>query len=228
MNRKQRRVQKAQARKSQGSVNHIVAAHEAGHAVARYLTADEMGYTPEEAISKILISTPGTLRQMGTSFDGRADLYSQAVTYGPMLSREMHEAARAALEDAKETGLNLPRIVSEARANGANIEAWLRARTLIAVMGPAVEAMIKGMTVAEVLESYESENDLAGCVKDCQAAHVSDFAERIDEAIARACKYLSRQSVCGAVNALAAHLVKNGTTDGATAARIIETALKGD
>ena len=73
MNRKERRAAEAMARKQRNAApdSNVVAAHEAGHAVARYLTAAEIGYPPEEAISQIEISAPGAWSHAGYSFDGR-------------------------------------------------------------------------------------------------------------------------------------------------------------
>ena len=231
MNRKQRRAAKAKARMRGGrsTIDPIVSAHEAGHAIARYLTAAEMGYTPEKSISQITISAPNALPYMGQSFDGKATLYSQAVTEGPMVSMEMDDSCKQVVAA---TGRSvdeefLSRVVSKARENGADIETWLRARALIAVMGSAVEAAATRKNIHDVLYGYECENDLNGFTRDCIAAQVQDEVEkRIDDAVRRALEYLMRQDVCDAVNALATHLVKNGSTSGKTATRIIGGALE--
>ena len=231
MNRKQRRAAKAKARMRGGrsTMDRIVAAHEAGHAIARYLTAAEMGYTPEESIFQITISDPGAETYMGQSFDGKGTLFSQAVTEGPMLSMEMNDACKqvvAATGRCADLDF-LSRVVSKARENGADIETWLRARALIAVMGPAVEAVATRKNIHDVLNGYECENDLNGFTRDCITAQVQDEVEkRIDDAIRLAVEHLIRQDVCDAVNALTTHLVKNGSTSGKTAARIIGDALE--
>ena len=121
----------------------------------------------------------------------------------------------------------LSQVISEAWADGVNIEPWLQARALIAVMGPAVEALLRGESVADLLEIHESEDDLNGFVRDCTLAQVStsEVSPRIDVAVERAIDLLSDSKVLNAVNALYAHLLHNGTTDGKTAARLIGDAL---
>ena len=49
---------------------------------------------------------------------------------------------------------------------------------------------------------------------------------RIDAAVERAIELLGDSNVIAAVNALATHLLNNGTTDGKTAARIIGDAME--
>ena len=97
-------------------------------------------------------------------------------------------------------------------------------------MGPVVEATATQKEVYDVWNSYECEGDKRDFVTDCVIAQVpvSEIEPRINSAIQRAQEYLSRQDVCDAVNALAAHLVENGSTDGTTAARIIGAALKSE
>ena len=237
MNRKQRRAAKARERKHRASPPgpdaHIVAAHEAGHAIARYLTAGEMGYSTEEAITKIEISSPGASPYLGTSIDGTAHLFARATTFGPMLTKEMSQVIKRV---AERTGFPLEmlpagrerldflsQVISEARAEGADIESWLQARALISVMGPAVEAMLREKPVAEILESDESEGDLRGFIQDCTIAQIptSEIDARIVAAVERAVELLGDSNVIAAVNALGAHLLHNGTTDWETAARHI-------
>ena len=241
MNRQQRRAAKARARKdfatAHAPVAYIVAAHEAGHAIARYLTAAEMGYTTEEAITSIEIASPGAKPYAGTSVDGSKQFYIQATTFGPTLTKEMGEVAkrvgdRMGIRPGKTlAGLegldHLSQNISEARADGVDIEPWLQARALIAVMGPAVEALFREKPVDEILESHESEDDLRGLIQDCTVAQVptSELSSRIDAAVERAVELLSDSNVIAAVNALATHLLHNGTTDGKTAARIISDAM---
>jgi hypothetical protein len=91
MNRHERRAAKVRARlvaKNGGS--HIVAVHEAGHAIAKVLAAEELGYSINEAIDRIEIGVGETL---GRSVDGRMITRSQAVTYGPTFSRDIDEAS---------------------------------------------------------------------------------------------------------------------------------------
>jgi hypothetical protein len=89
MNRHERRAAKAQSRTVE--MDRVVAVHEAGHAVARVLTASDLGLSSEEAISHIEV---GIGNSMAESKDGKMQLMSQAVTFGPMLSREIGAALK--------------------------------------------------------------------------------------------------------------------------------------
>ena len=237
MNRIQRRVARARERKARATAQfpkaNIVAAHEAGHAIARYLTAAEMGYSPEEAITSIEFAAPDATSYAGTSFDGKAQLYTQATTFGPMLTKEMGQMAKRVGErmgflpgktlGGREGFNHLSQIISEARADGVDIEPWLQARAVIAVMGSAVEALVRNKPFFDIWESHESEHDLIGFVEDCTVAEVpaSEISSRIDAAVERAIELLKDSHVIAAVNALATQLLQHGTTDGKTAARII-------
>ena len=242
MNRNQRRAAKAREGRDRATAHvpkaNIVAAHEAGHAIARYLTAAEMGYSTEESITSIEIASPGAKRYAGTSVDGGTKFFIQATTFGPMLTKEIGQVGKRVAERERiHSGAalverewldHLSQVISEARAEGVDIESWLQARALISVMGPAVEAMLREKPIAEILESDESEGDLRGFIQDCMIAKVSEseFSPRIDAAVERAVEFLGDSNVIAAVNALAAHLLNNGTTDGKTAVRIIGEAME--
>ena len=240
MNRKQRRAAKARERSGCTTAPsfdaHIVAAHEAGHAIARYMTAAEMGYSPEEAITSIEIASPGTKPCAYTRLIDGTPFYIQATTLGPMLTKEMNQIERR-MRAGLQSGETLvgrqsfdyfSKVISEARADGVDIESWLQARALFSVMGPVVEAVFREKPVDEVLHSSESEDDVRGFVRDCMIAQVptSEFSTRIDAAVERAIELMGDSKVVAAVNALANHLFHNGTTDGKTAARIIGDAME--
>jgi hypothetical protein len=79
MNRQQRRA--VQARSKKIPLNPIVAFHEAGHAVGRYITAADMGLSVDDAIAFIDVA-PGT--SLGSSLDKTALLsQSQSRQYFP-------------------------------------------------------------------------------------------------------------------------------------------------
>src|SRR5439155_17703469 len=65
---------------AKNSDSHVVAVHEAGHAVAKVLAAGEPGYGINKAISHIDVGT-------GESLSG------SGVTYGPVLSRDIKTAS---------------------------------------------------------------------------------------------------------------------------------------
>jgi hypothetical protein len=82
MNRHQRRANKTKG--IDKKLDPVIAIHEAGHAVARVLSAEDFGLPAEKMISRIDV---GTAENLGKSyFDKSATLISQAITYGPTLS----------------------------------------------------------------------------------------------------------------------------------------------
>jgi hypothetical protein len=85
-----------------------VAVHEAGHAVGRFLTAADLGYSTDESISYIDVGL-GRLSEQST--DGRMRLVSEATTYGPMLSQQMQEIVIASRPGTG--GTNKPRNVGD-------------------------------------------------------------------------------------------------------------------
>jgi hypothetical protein len=90
-NRRERLAARAIARKR--PTDRVVAVHEAGHAVGRVLTAEQLGYSLEDAIDRIDVGVASGGRSV--SLDGRAKLISQAVTFGPKFSRELSDFFKA-------------------------------------------------------------------------------------------------------------------------------------
>ena len=92
MNRQQRRAAKAKAKNA--TVDPVVAVHEAGHALARYLTAEMMGLSKEESVHSIVVHVPREMPK-GKSVDGTMMTSEQATTLGPMFSKEIDAVRRA-------------------------------------------------------------------------------------------------------------------------------------
>jgi hypothetical protein len=119
----------------------IVAIHEAGHAVARFLTAEMMGYEPAEAVWKIVMDS-GPVRKAAGS-DGQTHLYQiQATTYGYTWSKEIEDASREVNArygiERIQTRYHEYRadVIAAARAAGADIGQWARAVIFITIAGP--------------------------------------------------------------------------------------------
>jgi hypothetical protein len=217
MNRRERRTAVSHVRKAQ--LDPIIAIHEAGHAVARYITAADMGIAVEESITHIEIS-PGT--SLGASSDGRTYLVSQAVTFGPMFSAEINELVGATTDLAEITCL-----VAAAVARGFDVSKWLEARALITVFGPMAEAVARRKSFHDVWESYECEADVRSLVRDGVIGGLRD-KERdslFNKAVERAAAMFRRPEIVAAVNALAGALPNAGRMDGKDAAANIDRAM---
>src|SRR5712691_11240844 len=156
MKRHQSRAPKAKAKWA--NIARVAAIHEAGHAVARYLTAEDLGHTTDHAVFYIDLATATPVRQ---SIDGTMGLTSQATTYGPMLSKEIQDVAIRDFADIMHTDeLTMEHVaeaIAKARAEGADIFKWLRAKILIGVFGAAAEAKYCGKALEEVWSSHETE-----------------------------------------------------------------------
>jgi hypothetical protein len=217
-NRHERRAANALSRKQLT----ITAIHEAGHAVGRYLTADIMGHSVEDAISWIEV---GLDAMPCASRDYSAMLSSMATTYGPMYSRPMidllisspsHDPADAVEAD-----------VSRCIAAGIDVIAWAKAKALICMFGPVAEAIYTRREIATVVNSYECESDLNDAMFGCWLAKMSaeDVSTAVNVAVEIAARKLADPKVWRAVQRLANNLPAQGRLEGPRAAEIIGQAL---
>ena len=219
----------------------IAAWHEAGHALGYYLTAAEMGYSPEESIISIEIISPEEMKCTGIDDDGTPEFLPEATTDGPSFSKELMDVytsvitreniipnSKGEIMVDEETKHRLStQALSEAKDKAIDIEKWLRASVLISVMGPVIEAVITKQSIDDIINCYECEDDIRDIVTNCDVAGVRDqFEEYMDTAIEQALDHLSKPEINNAVDKLAAHVFRNDKTDGKTAVRIIEAALQ--
>ena len=85
MNRRERRARAAAAKKA--IVDPVVAAHEAGHAIARFLTASMMGLPEDKAIDSIVVH-PEDAGPKGESVNGVFEMH-ETEDIGGGLSRSI-------------------------------------------------------------------------------------------------------------------------------------------
>jgi hypothetical protein len=228
MNRHQRRAAKTMG--IDKKLDPIIAIHEAGHAVARVLSAEDFGLPAEKMISYIEV---GTRQNMGVShFDKSVTLTSQAVTYGPTLSAELQAIFNRVAKDIEPNKLTKQHIIDAvrlAKEEGVDVTRWLRARMLISTLGSVAEARHTGRQVADVWNTPESEGDLKGAVEDGIYAGLptEQIAVYIDEALHRSEILVGQANVQRAVHALADVLPVCGKLKGQRAVFIITRALAG-
>ena len=226
MNRHRRRAAKSLSRKVK--LDRVVAVHEAGHAVARVLTADDLGLSSETAISCIEV---GTGNPMGESIDSKMQLFSEAVTFGPMLSTDNNDAFKhitAGVPQDQISRQHIAEAVRLARSEGADIDKWLRAKLLIAVFASAAEAKHTQKSIRDVWTGYASEDDVRGAFNDGFLAGLST-SEKIEvfveDAISRATVLIEQPHIQSAIYALADALPNSGKFPGKRAGQIIAKAL---
>jgi hypothetical protein len=197
----------------------ITAIHEAGHAVGRYLTAHDMGHNTDDAIAYIEVADSDEPR---INPDGMI-LSTLATTYGPMYSRAMMDhLANYPNDDPVE--VDVERCIKA----GIDVVSWAKAKALIAVFGPAAEAIYTGREIEEVMSSPECANDLAAAYRECTLAGMTRQAATncIHAAIDDARTKLADQRVWGSVQRLADNLRLQGRLEGKRAAEIIARALQ--
>lgn len=227
MNRSQRRS--ARAKGNIGKLDRVVAAHEAGHSVARILVADDFGLPPEKMISYIEV---GLAQVVGDSFFNKsATMVAQATTFGPILSAELQSIFNRTVTGIDRSAITKQSIVEAlavARSDGIDVDRWLRARMLISTLASAAEAMQTGRSIDEVWNSFESESDLRGAVEDGICAGVADdqIAGFINEALERSEELIRQAPVQRAIEALADALPDRGRMTGRRAAFIINQGLE--
>jgi hypothetical protein len=212
-----------------------VAVHEAGHAVGRYLTATELGYSLGDAISYIDVYTT-VQQQVGTSRDGQAALLAQAATYGPRFSKPLQEFIRNELQQVHETSTaseitlshgELQRLITKARAAGIDVDGWLRAKAISNLLGPMAEAKFLGRSSDQMLYDFAAQTDIEDTASEARLAGLSpqQIAAKFKEAMRAAEQALSKHEVWGAILALANQL-NSGRMNGSVAVAIIAPYLK--
>lgn len=213
MNRHERRAAMAQRRSAK--LDPVTAVHESGHAVGRVLSAADMGFRPEEAIECISGPTPK----------------AQATTFGPMLSRELQavwDRMHAGIPKEKWNLKRLPEVIKQARAEGVDVHAWLRAKMLTTVFGPLAEAKFTNRAFKDVWQSPECEQDYKDAVCDGTWAGLgtTEICAEIEFARERATALIAKPNVWKAIIKLADQMPNKGRMHGARAAAIISAELE--
>ena len=189
MNRHQRRATKAQ--KPAAKLERVVVIHEAGHAVARVLVAEEF-WASQRQNDQLHRSWEAAKsgHELFLSIN-LVVLTSQAVTFGPMLSSDLQAVFSRSVAGVPKHNLTKQHVreaISQARHDGIDVNRWLRARMLISVLASAAEAKFTSRTLQDVWNSYEAEADLKEAVADglCGGLEPEEIEVFIDEALKRA------------------------------------------
>jgi hypothetical protein len=215
MNRHEKRAAKAMARRQ--AVDRVVKVHEAGHAVARILVADSLGWSADEALKYI---------DIGEQLEPEA----AAANYGQFYSKPMLEFLQTKMPpeaiDGPHNGTEMHALFSEMRSAGIDVDAWFRARSIDILFGAIAEAKLTGRSSIDVWMGD-------GCMLDVEDLHFAGFlsgipeeqlAEVIVERIEIAEGYIARPEVWRAILVLA-DKIKPGRMNGRVAAAIITRAL---
>ncbi|TPL51522.1 hypothetical protein [Mesorhizobium sp. B2-4-6] len=168
MNRTARRAAQAQARRK--TIDRITAVHEAGHAVARLLAAEDMGYLFEMGVDSIQIGTGPSWR----SADGRIVLNSAAICYGPAVSKVLAVAYTQAYPGSGSISADEfnARLLTLGTAEQRAISG--QAKMIVTAMGAAAEARLTGATWEEVFLSDPCIGDRTDFRRDARLAGFGD------------------------------------------------------
>jgi hypothetical protein len=203
-----------------------VAVHEAGHAVARFAAAGELGIEPDEAIDCIEV---GVDPHPHETLDGKATVSSSAITFGPKYSGPMTNYLKDnPVQQGPDPldGAILRAEVMACKAGGIDVAKWASVKAFICMAGPVAEAKFSGKTLDEILKSYECEGDLRAAIRDGELAGLtrSEACEMTDRGCDRAVEFFDDSKAWCAVLTLADRFPRVGRMQGKRCAAIIRAA----
>lgn len=196
------------------------AVHEAGHAIARFLTAAEMGLEPEKAVSRIEFQPGLDPRPYGdTSFF----TVRMATTFGPLFSSDIQAHIGRVAFGHHVSPAEQATAIFAARAAGIDVLGWCRSRMLMHVFGAVAEARYASRGPNEIWTSAVCHSDLEEALE--EGALVGWSPERtleaIDAAIDEAVRLVNVPAVWSAIDAVAKEIRRLGTLTGPQALQAI-------
>jgi hypothetical protein len=118
--------------------------HEAGHAVARLLVAEQLGGRPTEYLSCVTLHQNGTASTLGQAFSKAMVDFLRACGISAASSHEIPSGTLSAM-----------------RASGIDIEGWYAAECLIAMFGPMAEAKYRNKSFDDIWTGFGASVDVA-------------------------------------------------------------------
>jgi hypothetical protein len=229
MNRAQRRAEKAISKRQ--PLAKYLAIHEAGHAVARILTAEDFGRSADECVIRIDIEAQDA-GEIILALDGSTKMQVGATCFGLMFSKEIDEFLKSYFSDGLQgfSRANLREregAFAEARRRGVAVDRWLRARLLIDVFGAAAEAKFLEVPAADVWNSSAAEGDFkeAAIAARMGGCDTDEASQMMSEALDRAVSLLEQTEVWRAVEGVAGALPNRGSIAGSKVFQIASRAL---
>jgi hypothetical protein len=207
------------------AIDRVVAIHEAGHAAARVIVAETLGWRPEEAL--VFIDIRAAPIAMGSSSDGVHELASQATTYGQFLSRPMTEFMQPKMRSQGFAGFTREDF-AEMQAAGIDIAEWFKAKSVECLFGPMAERKFLGKPLQDLFQDDSAEADIREILLNgalCGMTH-EQIVESLNRNFAVCERIMSHPKMWAAIVALADAL-KPGRTDGYDAATILVRELWG-
>ncbi len=222
MNRHERRAAKARLKKK--PLDKVTAIHEAGHAVARILTASELGYAPCDAVDYIECGPDRHLSHSRTHL-----LESQATTKGPMFSADIAENQQDYIKGngGVLTYDDMVNIVAQAKAEGCDIKTWCQTKLAIIAAGPAAEAKYINKPIMEVFESVQCKYDKNDAIGHCLMAGLpkDSIDAMIEGVLATSAETVQHPEIWKAIEAVADMLPAVGRVEGRDVATVVQRAM---
>jgi len=212
---------------------HILTAyHEAGHAVAACILAHEFGYSPHEIIGKIEIHGEWEEGKYGaaTTLTYSREIWDYII---PIFNRVAEQKSVTELGppmdyDEVQEGI-VAEAIANARTEGVDVDAWLRAYSVRAAMGPVAQELLLKSVDDNAFLNFGAKADLTDLSELYRLSDADDeFTQSAENAVRQARAYLKREDVRQAIESLANYLIKHGNFDSATAVRLIFEHLKPD
>lgn len=202
-------------------LDRVAAVREAGNAVARYLSADTLGFRADEAIDYIDIAPPFSR----PSLDAKTILAPKAATIGPVYSRPMMDFLKTYA-----ISQDLTAAVEACKAHGIDVEMWAAVKAFVCMAGAAAEARFTNGSLREIANGYEWENELSHATRYCLSAGMTrqEASKVCNNALNWAREVFDDPQNWIAVLALADSLPTGGRINGHQIAKIIMRAMHGD
>jgi hypothetical protein len=196
-----------------------------------------MGVEPDQAVTYILMTCDSAKAPKRVGADGRL-YYIGATTFGPFFSAEIDAAAQAIdsryTEDNQKEFEALIRtedytreVVKAARAAGADIDMWARAKVIQALAGSVAEAKATRKPIEQVMELPGIEGDIADIKRAWIAAGWSEerAGNEADFALTLIEEKFAIPQVWNALLALANSLPHDGRVEGHECWAVFSAAL---
>jgi hypothetical protein len=206
LNRAQRR---RLSRRVAGTISHQIRVHEAGHAVARYFTANLLGWPVEDSVQRVEFGTRA--EQVKKDNAGVLRCY-QGTTFGHFLSREMNELfrpySRGGLTPTREHFAMFEKA-------GIDLDTWSLVRYILTLAGVVAEYKHTGEKFLALLYTDAAKADARIQIADAKllgrkAANIHHFSV----ATRMLCRLFDAPGIWPATLAVAEAL-KAGVTPGA-------------
>ena len=212
----------------------IIAVHEAGHVVGRYLTAGTMGVAPAKSVcyvqmhpSERALTAGGMLshdaaRTVGPTFSAEIDAVSKNLDTPQRLDAVADD--RAVIVDPQH---DAAAVIGAALAAGVTVRSWAVSKIVQYVAGPAAEARFRWLSFDKLTGEPGCRSDLTDAARIATLAGLSD--QQLTNAINNSARWLNDywDDPCHweALLTLAQRLPREGRMEGGEVWRIYAAAL---